>query len=413
MKVKLPIVLTLLCWMAACGAPAVTAVFPTVESTEQTADATLPAPTAAAPEGPTGTPDAGPRPESAPGAAGELYFYTLPHQPGQPVQLVRLPGSCVEGSVACPPLEVIAAPFAFVFNVNALAWSPNGALAALAYPDHALGTPYKLWLFDPVAKTWTARAEFPFIDPPFWSADGQWLAFRAQDGKGGENIHVVHPDGTGLKNLTSGVNLPVEARPYVIDGWLKDEIIVRSARPGKEGTVYLVRAEGPGGAPDGETRPLVPAPLTRSALVPSRDGAWLAYDDYDSQSQRHLLRVFQPDGAAPFEKASVAGGSLYPIVWEPDGSRLAFAHSAFDSAGNPAATVYLIWGEGGLTPVYHGVTVGRVLFSPDGKFLLVEETVSATGGHLHVLNFETLEVRILQAPGLSLESDWYAPSWRP
>jgi Tol biopolymer transport system component len=409
MQAKLSIALTLLCLMNACGAPIVTTALPTSGSTPQPADATLPAATlaGAAPEGPTATLDAGPAPDPLGEAAGELYFYVLPHQPGQPVQLVRLPGTCVDGSVACPPLEVIAVPFAFVFNVNALAWSPNGALAALAYPDNALGTPYKLWLFDPAAKTWTARAEFPFIDPPFWSADGQWLAFRAQDGKGGENIHVVHPDGTGLKNLTSGVNLPVEPRPYVIDGWLTDEIIVRSALPGKEGTVYLVRAPG------GETRPLASAPRTRSALVPSSDGAWLAYDDYDSQSQQHLLRAFQPDGAGPFDLASIAGGSLYPIVWAPDGLRLAFAHSAFDSAGNASATVYLIGREGGLTPVYHGVTVGRVLFSPDGKYLLVEETVSATGGHLYVVNLETLEARILQAPGLSLESDWYAPSWRP
>jgi hypothetical protein len=66
-----------------------------------------------------------------------------------------------------------------------------------------------------------------------------------------------------------------------------------------------------------------------------------------------------------------------------------------------------------MTQVYHGVTVGRILFSPDGRFLLIEETTSPTGGHLFVVNLETLEQRILAAPGLTLDTNWYAPSWRP
>jgi hypothetical protein len=65
-----------------------------------------------------------------------------------------------------------------------------------------------------------------------------------------------------------------------------------------------------------------------------------------------------------------------------------------------------------LKQVYRGVTVGSVLFTPDGKYLLVDETTSPTGGHLFAVNLETLEQRIIQAPGLSLDTDWYMPSWR-
>jgi hypothetical protein len=43
----------------------------------------------------------------------------------------------------------------------------------------------------------------------------------------------------------------------------------------------------------------------------------------------------------------------------------------------------------------------------------VEETTSPTGGHLFVVDLATLEMRILEAPGLTLDYDWYAPSWRP
>src|SRR5687767_6564929 len=67
-----------------------------------------------------------PASQSSTTAAGELYFFTLPHQAGQSVQMVRLPGSCVIKSVPCPALESIPAPFPFHFNLSALAWSPDG-----------------------------------------------------------------------------------------------------------------------------------------------------------------------------------------------------------------------------------------------------------------------------------------------
>lgn len=347
-------------------------------------------------------------PTSGVEAAGELYFFTLPHQPGQSAQLVRLPGTCVTASAVCPLLESIPAPFPFNFNLTALAWSPDGKLAAFAYPDNAAGTPYKLWIFEPAGKTWTALAQFPFIDPPSWSPDGTTLAFRVQDGQGGEGIYLVQRDGSDLRNVTSSGDLPASGRPYVMDGWLTENIILRSALPAQEGSVYLVRAS------DGQVRPLFDTLLTKAVFVASPDGAWLAYDDYDGQGQIHSVRVTNPSGAQPRDVASFTGGSLYPIVWSPDATRLAFAHNAFDSSRNPTADVYVIGRDGlGLKQVYKGVTVGRLVFSPDGKFLLIEETTSATGGHLFAVNLATLEARILQAPGLGLDTDWYAPSWRP
>ena len=379
--------------------PSAAATFMTASDFPQPGDATEAAVTPLAAE--TALPSGGE-------AQGELYFFTLPHQAGRSAHLVRLPGACVIASTPCPALESIPVPFPFAFNLSALAWSSDGKLAAFAYPDRASGTPYKLWVFDPVGKSWGSLAQFPFIDPPFWSPDGTWLAFRVQDGVGGESVYVVHRDGTGLKSLTAAGNLPADARPYVLDGWLTENLILRSALPGKEGTVYLVRAS------DGHVRPLFNTLLTKAILVPSPDGAWLAYDEYDYQGQRHALRVIEPDGAHPVDLAAFTGGSLYPIVWSPEGARLAFAHTAFDPGGSPTADVYVIGRDGlGLTQVYKGVTVGRLVFSPDGKFLLVEETTSVTGGHLFAVNLETLATRLLEAPGLTLDTDWYAPSWRP
>jgi Tol biopolymer transport system component len=322
--------------------------------------------------------------------------------------MVRLPGECVVGRIACPELEIVPAPFPFNFNLYPLAWSPDGKLAALSYSDHPNGTPTKVFLFDPALGTWSARAEFPYIDPPFWSPDGTWLAFRVQDGQGGENIYALRRDGTDLKNLTAVGGLPPEGSPYIMDGWLTENVLVRPALPGTQGGVYLLRVS------DGYVRPMFTSLLTKSAFMVSPDNAWLAYDDYDYNSQKHSLKVIEPDGANPLELVSFAGGNLYPLLWSPEAGRLAFAHSSTDANFNPVSDVYVIGRDGlGMKQVYKGAAVGGLVFSPDGKFLLIVETTSPTGGHLFVVNLDTLEQHILSAPGLSLDADWYAPSWRP
>ena len=341
-------------------------------------------------------------------ALGELYFFTLPHQASQSIELVRLPGLCVVGLAECPQLETVTVPFPFNFSLTPLSWSPDGNFAALAYPDDPNGTPYKLWLFDPSAQTWTALFEYAYIDPPFWSPDGKWIAFRVQDGLGGEDVYVVQRDCSGLKNLTSSSGLPEGGRPYVMDGWITGNIIVRSAKPGNEGVIYLIRIA------DGRVRPMFDTLLTKAVFIPSSDGAWLAYDDYDYDSQKHTLYVTEPDRANPVELASFTGGTLYPIVWAPQNNRLVFGYyTDFTQGSNPIADVYVIDRNGkGLKQVYRGVTVGAVIFSPDGKFLLISETTSPTGGHLFTVDLETLEQRIIQAPDLSLDTDWFMPSWR-
>ena len=340
-------------------------------------------------------------------ALGELYFFTLPHQANATAQLVRLPGLCAAGIVKCPQLETVEVPFEFNFTLTELRWSPDGNLAAFAYPDHSDGTPYKLWLFDPSVQTWTALFEYAYIDPPIWSPDGKWLAFRVQDGLGGEDVYVIQSDGSGLSNLTASENLPAEDRPYVTFGWVGQNIMVRSAKPGSEGSVYLIRIA------DGRVQPMFDTLLTKAVFVPSSDGAQLAYDEYNFDSQVHSLRIAEPDGANVKELARFTGGTLYPIVWSPDNKQLAFAYYTEVTQSTPTADVYIINRDGKrLKQVYRGVTVGSILFSPDGKHLLINETTSPIGGHLFVLNLDTLEQRIIQATGLSLDSDWVMPSWR-
>ena len=344
------------------------------------------------------------------GEAGELYFFMQPRQAGQSIQLVKVSALCIIDSGKCPSLEKIEVPFSFNYTINALAWSPNGKYAAFSYSDNPNGTPTKLWLFDADAKSWTSLAQFPYIDPPFWSSDGSWIAFRTQDGLGGEDVYVTHPDGSELKNISG--DLPIDGRPYIMDGWYTDTavpcIIMRSALPGNAGSIYLVRAA------NGQARPMFETVLTKAQFVASPDAGFLAYDDYDYNTQTHVLKVMEPDGANAVTIANFTGGSIYPLIWSPDSSLIAFNYYSSFTSAEPGAQVYVVSRTGkNLSLVYKGTTIGRLIFSPSGRYLLVEETTSISGGHLFLVNLITLEQKILNAPGLTTDYDWYAPSWRP
>lgn len=332
---------------------------------------------------------------------GELYFFLQPRQIGGQVELARVSGICIFDSAACPPIEKIQIPFALNFTINALSWSSDGKYAAFAYPDNPNGTPQKLFVFDPALKTWNSIAEFPYIDPPFWSPDANLIAFRTQDGFGGEDVYIINRDGTNLKSISK--NLPVEGKPYIMDGWYVESIIMRPAV--SAGSAYLVRAS------DGFLQPMFASSLTKSQFIAAPDASLFAYDDYDSNTQNHFLKVILPDGKNPVTLANFTGGSLYPIIWSPDSQLIAFNYY---SNLTSSAEVYIINRDGSkMTAVYKGTTIGRLIFSPNGKYLLVEETTSISGGHLFIINLSTLEQKILQAPGLSIDYDWYAPSWRP
>ena len=338
--------------------------------------------------------------------AGELYFFLQPRQAGQSIQLARVSGICVFDSANCPPMQIVTVPFAFNFTINALSWSPDGKLAAFSYSDSSNGTPTKLWIFDPAANTWTSIAQFAYIDPPFWSPDGTWIAFRTLDGLGGEDVYVVRRDGSELKSVS--LNLPVEGRPYIMDGWYTDHILMRSALPSNAGNIFLVRAS------DGAAKPMFETQQSKSQFVASPDASLLAYDEIDYNTQGHVIKVMEPDGANAVALTSFAGGSIYPLVWSPDSSLIAFNHYSNSADGSPIAEVHVISRDGkNQSLVYTGTTVGRLLFSPNGRTLLIEETTSISGGHLFLIDLATLEQKILQAPSLSTDFDWYAPSWRP
>jgi hypothetical protein len=342
---------------------------------------------------------------SDPDPLREVYFFAGDHNYGnEKTLLVRVPGSCAAGLSPCPEAEVIAPPFGLNFSLTSLVWAPDGDIAAFSYPISDDGNKSALFLFDPQTQAWQSIAEFNFIDPPFWSPDGNWLAFRVQDGNGSDEIYAIRRDGSQLTNLTESEKLPSEDSPYTLSGWINNYVILHSRT---SGILYLLRPE------DGAVTPLFGTPVAKSDLVvPSPDGYFLAYTD--ASDQKITLKLLTPDGSTARDLAAFQNTSIYPIVWSPDGTRVAFATTTNGRDPTSGQDVYVIGSNGrSLQQVYHSASasIADIIFSPDGNYVLLQDDVAA-GRHIFVINLSTLQQHMLKVPNIPLDWWWLAPSWR-
>jgi Tol biopolymer transport system component len=186
----------------------------------------------------------------------------------------------------------------------------------------------------------------------------------------------------------------------VVDGWIGDNVILRSGRPGHEGNVYLVRAS------DGAVRSLFAAQLTKAMFVPSPDGSLLAWAELNTASQMNTLKVIAPDGSTYRELATFSG-TLYPIIWSPQITYIAFnVYGAPKSVGDE---VYIIRRDGrDLRQVLRTEAVQRLLFSPDGQYLVV-----ASGGSdpFTVIDLATMTLHVLRLSQAQPDHAWRLVGW--
>lgn len=334
---------------------------------------------------------------------GSVYTFLADNsQPVRAMRWVRLPASCVTGDAACPEAEVIQLPVELTYSLQPVVWSPTRREAAWAYPVNAEGRIWTLYLFNSRENSWKELASFDrYMDPPMWSRDGAWLAFRLQDGNGGSEVYVIRRDGTNMKNITNNSGLPADGAPYVMDSWLGENIILRSSNSGGSGALYLLRVA------DGKVTPLFETLLTKAPFLESPDGTMLAYVDYEYTSQKQAVKIIAPDGKTFRDLAAFSSGSILGLAWSPDGSQLAFAQVT-----DSMSSVYVIDSDGrNLRQVFTNPTGAQFIFSPNGQYLLVQ-AIDGTGEHLYAIHLTTLTSHLVQAPGVALTESWMLPSWK-
>jgi len=383
---------------------------------------------------------------------GELYFSVIAPDTSQqtdpsiPIdefitRLVRLPGSCVVGLIECPSPEVVPTPFnmqdvyATDYDSGALTWSPDGRYGMIVIhpPDDFTrgGTdeewerfknsrledleisPSTLYLFDAETDTWRElySADRKFFYSAHWSPDGQWIAFietssmgtlhpsQAEDG-----IYVVHPDGSDLQRLSE------QSGNGQILGWVGNSILLhRFLHPGStvDFSHVLEKLNF-----DGQVTTLFESSrLVNYALAPD-GGSLLAADSTtrNGGSSQRAVDVLALDGSVihSFGTFSNYSSSVFPFVWSPDGSQVAFANLRRLYVAPRVSQSNLPGDTFGIGPdtrevyvaddTYIPPSYNDIQFSHDSKYLLIQVYEGFT--HFVVVSLETGQSTPLVIPHL-------------
>ena len=316
---------------------------------------------------PVGGPTQPPTPAEVRDPYGEVYFSVIaPDMSSQiapeiPIdkfitRLVRLPGSCVVGLIECPALEEVQTPFnmgdALVLggDTKNMEWSPDGRYAALViHPqdDFTKGwtaeeweqikqkkiedykvSPSTLYLFDAQTDTWRElyHADRKFFYSVRWSPDGQWIAFTVASSlftfhpmQNDDGAYIVHPDGSGLRNLGGRGNF--------IQGWIGNSLLLwRPIDPASGSFAHVMEML----SMEGETKPMFESSRIVS-YSPAPDGGTLLAADGQSASaptSSKAVELLALDGSVirSFGTFINHTSMVYPLAWSRDGSMVAFAN---------------------------------------------------------------------------------------
>jgi Tol biopolymer transport system component len=263
----------------------------------------------------------------------------------------------------------------------------NGRIAFVRW-NEATGDNFSLWTANPDGshQTLAAALPSPFGDSD-WSADGRHLAFDFFDASSDEQIAVVDPDGSHLRQLTFGQDLH-ETPSYSPDGSqiIYDSSLLRPEEPGFHTTLWVMNADG------SDQRPLPGASTDAFDVEPhfSPDGRSIAFVRIRKGmgtvgNQQAALLVMRRDGSGVRQLTSWGRSiELGNSPWSPDGRWITYWDAAdiaaplasHTGAGQASRSVHLIHPDGtGDRTLYQGVadTGGaRPTFSPDGTKVMFQ-----------------------------------------
>jgi dipeptidyl aminopeptidase/acylaminoacyl peptidase len=205
---------------------------------------------------------------------------------------------------AARPLE--SADVSKLRSVDKVALSPDGTQVAYTIESNdAPGRPYKqLWLMTAAdARTRRIGAPEDRGGDPYWSPDGQWIAFSGTVA-GKEGLQLVRSDGSGLRFLAE---IKATNSPLTYEGrgiaWSPDSRRI----------AYVSTTPGPETA-DATGDPVV---ITRYLYKPDY---WEGSTRFNDNRRRHIFLIDASGG----EPRQLTSGTYeeHSIDWSPDGSEI-------------------------------------------------------------------------------------------
>jgi TolB protein len=138
---------------------------------------------------------------------------------------------------------------------NQAAWSPDGTRIAFVRDTYTKPEQFAIFTIAPDGSD--LRRVTPGgmdVHDPAWSPDGTWIAFQSPPepvAQGEQNIYKIHPDGTGLTQLTRGLSSWEAGGQATFHPWWSPDgtEIVFSHGPGAmtdRSSLFVMRADGTG-----------------------------------------------------------------------------------------------------------------------------------------------------------------------
>jgi TolB protein len=195
-----------------------------------------------------------------------------------------------------------------VFVTGGPSWSPDGTRIAFAAHD---GDAQRLFVMN--ANGTEERAvvgeDVHWVESPAWSPDGSLIAFTASPLSGDDDpsiwdVFTIHPDGTGLRNVT---NSPADDEGAVT--WSPGGDRIAFSLPTGRGSAIVVHRLS-----DGTQTSITEGSDVDSAPAWSPDGTLIAFDRAPASGGGFDLWVVRPDGSDPTRLTQDGGVSA---AWQP------------------------------------------------------------------------------------------------